>query len=106
MRTSVTRISRTIDTKASRRTSSVMGSIIDARSSRSRIRLPCSSTAPAQPGGITVVAPNSSTMAGPARRARSGSRSRSHTGQSMGAPSNQIGRRSTSASSSEAVALR
>ena len=61
-------------------TSSVMGSIM-RRPSRSRIRLPCSSTSPAQPGGITVVAPNSSTMAGPARRARSGSRSRSHTGQ-------------------------
>jgi hypothetical protein len=77
-----------------------------AASVRSRIRLPWSSTSPAQPGGITVVAPNSSTMAGPARRAPSGSFSRSHTGQLVGAPSNQIGRRSTSASSSEAVALR
>ena len=36
-----------------------------ARASRSNRRLPWASIAPCQPGGTTVVAPNSSTMAGP-----------------------------------------
>ncbi len=36
-----------------------------ARASRSKRRLPWASIAPRQPGGTTVVAPNSSTMAGP-----------------------------------------
>src|SRR5881397_3029482 len=77
-----------------------------ARVSRSKRRLPCASTAPPQPGGRIVVAPNSSTMAGPASEARSGSRSRSQTGQSCGAPSNHTVRRSTSAPSSEPPAPR
>src|SRR6266849_8662058 len=76
-----------------------------AASSRWNRRLPCSSTAPRQPGRITVVAPNSSTMAGPRRRARAGRRSRSQTGQSRGASSNQTGRRSISAASREVAAV-
>src|SRR5216684_532318 len=76
-----------------------------AASSRWNRRLPRSSTAPRQPGRITVVAPNSSTMAGPGRSARSGNRSRSHTGQSRGVSSNQTVRRSASAASREAVTV-
>src|SRR5262245_21116065 len=47
---------------------------------RSNRKFPCTSTTPRQPGGTTVVAPNSSTIAGPTMTASPGSRSRSHTG--------------------------
>ena len=50
---------------------------VDRHRSLRRRRLPASSTSAVTPGGITVVVSVCSTMAGPARRAPSGSRARS-----------------------------